>query len=195
MYITELDLRPQNRPDWKEIFGNDRPLRVEIGPGKGKFLIEVAQREPQANYVAIEIRPKRVEKIRSKVARAELKNIQVYLGNAKESLGAMFSPAGVEIFFAHFPDPWPKRKHERRRLIDVDFVQVLYDLLRPDGKIYLTTDVGSYAETTSCLFTRHGGFVPIYAKVGDWDSPYHNTIHEWKFKLQQRTIYYFCYGK
>lgn len=184
---------PEN-PDWRTIFGNDRPLRVEIGPGKGEFLIESACRESEANYIGIEIRSRRVEKIRNKIARSNLKNVQVYLGDAR-AMPRLFGKNSVEAFFIHFPDPWPKRRHQHRRLIVADFVRSLYELLQPQGKIYLTTDVEGYAITMLQLFTEHKGFKSLYAKFGDFDFSYHRSIHERKFKLQKRTIYYFCYSK
>lgn len=182
------------KPNWREIFGNDNPLRVEIGPGKGEFLLTLAAQEPKANYIAIEIRRKRVEKIKSKLARTELSNMRVYQGDAKQLLPELFSAASIEILFIHFPDPWPKRRHERRRLLNEDFVAVVYELLMVRGKVYLTTDVASYADTIAQLFAAKG-FASVYAKTGHWESPYHCSIHEWKFKLRNRVIHYFCFTK
>lgn len=180
-------------PDWKVVFENDNPLKVEIGPGKGQFLIDLALREPRFNYVAVEIRRKRVAKIESKIARADLKNVRVCWGDARSLLPSLFSPGSVSDFFIHFPDPWPKRKHSHRRTLDANFAALLHDLLVPKGIVYLTTDVESYADLICNLFEERGNFETLYA--GEEGSPYHRTIHEWKFKLQNRRIQYFAFSK
>lgn len=185
----------QQIPDWRLIFGNWHPLKVEIGPGQGDFLLDLAREEPDANFVAIEIRNKRVEKIKARAARAGVKNAQVWMGDAKEVLPSLFAPGTVDTFFIHFPDPWVKRKHERRRLIQLEFVHIMHTLLVPQGKAYLTTDVANYAEHMLQCFQAQGGFTTVYAESGHRDYAYHHSVHESKFKLGGRTINYFYFSK
>jgi tRNA (guanine-N7-)-methyltransferase len=182
-------------PDWQTLLGNDHPIKIEIGPGKGVFLINRAQEEPHVNFIAIEIRRKRVEHIQSKITGQGVKNAQVIWGDAKQVLTALFPPATIATFFIHFPDPWPKRKHEKHRLLDEPFVATLHRLLLAEGKVYLTTDVSDYSAKFSLLFGAQQGFICVYAESGQRDYPYHQSIHEQKFRAQGRGLYYFCFAK
>lgn len=184
-----------NISSWKNIFGNGQPIKVEIGSGKGQFIVNRALEESECNFVAIEIRRKRTSKIASKIEAAGLQNARVLWANAKERLGTIFPAHSIDTFFIHFPDPWPKRKHERRRLIDIAFLKTLHRILQYRGKVYLTTDVAIYARDFAQLFVKSHGFDTIYAESGDKNYTYHRSIHEWKFKKQGRTIYYFCFCK
>ena len=180
-------------PDWPTIFGNAAPLHIEIGPGKGQFLLDLAEQQPENNFLGIEIRRKRVAKINSKLLRGGFTNVRLILANAKTEIDALLAPASAAEFFIHFPDPWPKQRHRRRRLFDHEFIGKLQRLLLPGGKVYITTDVEDYAQKIAALFQDHGAFVQEYARNDDFTHPYHRTIHEWKFKLWGRKIHYFCY--
>ena len=181
------------RLDWPAIFGSSAPVHVEIGPGKGEFLLELAGQQPDNNFVGIEIRRKRVAKIAGKLAQAGITNVRLILGNAKTVLDSFLTPASVAGFFIHFPDPWPKRRHQQRRLFDNQFINNLRRLLPPGGKVYITTDVADYAQQIGALFRDNDAFVQEYSYNDNFTHPYHRTIHEWKFKLWGRKIHYFCY--
>lgn len=188
--------KEQHLPDWRELFHNNNSvLKVEIGPGKAQFLLDRSSDEPNVNFIGIEIRNKRSINIQERIVRAGLNNVQVVLGDARQVLPALFAPETVDTFFIHFPDPWPKRRHECRRLISAPLVALLHELLLPSGKVYLTTDTESYAQTIQKLFTPSVGFAQIYAESGHRDYPYHHSIHEMKFKRLGRLIYYFCFAK
>ena len=194
--IVELPLYPEPIVlDWTNIFGNPNPIKIEIGPGKGEFLIYQASREVNSNFIGIEIRYKRVERINTQISKANLKNVKLLLGDARRILREAFAPESVSTFFIHFPDPWPKKRHIRRRIVHTESVETFYQRLIPGGRIYLTTDVETYAQEMFSILKEHPGYKMIYAEKDQCGLPYHNTFHETKFKALGRSIHYFCFEK
>lgn len=181
---------------WHELFKNNNPIQYEIGPGKGEFLIGLAQAHPEKNFIGIEIRRKRAVLVQNKALRAELSNVQMILGNAKEISEHIFPAGSVETIYVHFPDPWPKKRHIRRRLVDSQFAEIVYKILVPNGKIYLSTDVETYSVTMFEAFSNHSGFKNIYFTENTCPCPeFHNTVHESKFRQWGRNIHYLLFEK
>lgn len=123
----------------KEIFGNDNELHIEIGMGKGRFLMDLATRNPNINYVGI-------EKYSSVLLRAIQKQEQLLLPNVKfirmdaEDITEVFAPAEVDKIYLNFSDPWPKDRHAKRRLPSRQFLGRYDQILRPDGVVEFKTD-------------------------------------------------------
>lgn len=132
-------------PDWVEVFGRDRPLRVEIGFGKSEFLIDLALSEPDYNYVGFEYSRKRVRKFLKKVQRRGAPNIRAVCQNVSLVFDWIFQPGSVDRFFVLFPDPWPKRRHAKHRFIQDRHIASLVRHLRPGGGLSLRTDDPAYA--------------------------------------------------
>lgn len=194
--IVELPLVPEpNILDWAEIFGNTQPLKVEIGPGRGEFLLQQASQELSSNFIGIEIRHKRVERIDAKITKSNLKNIKLLLGDGRRILLEAFAPNSISTFFIHFPDPWPKKRHAERRIVHEGSIGTFHRCLIPGGRMYLTTDVEPYAESMLSLLSGYPGYNLVYAKKDQYDLPYHSTFHETKFKALGRSIHYFCFEK
>jgi len=128
---------------WRQIFGNDRPVAVEIGPGRGEFLLASASRDPGRNYYAIEHSAARARALAAKLAASGLNNARVVAGDAP-CLVASVPEACVAACYVLFPDPWWKRRHHKRRLWTPPFVAVLRRALAPGGTIELVTDVADY---------------------------------------------------
>ena len=131
---------------WTPIFGNDQAVEVEIGPGKGEFLLASARAHPQRNYFAIERSRSRARQIELKLAAARITNARVLNADASCVL-SMLPDACVAAYHIQFPDPWWKRRHQKRRLLTSTFVAALARTLAPDGIITLVTDV---PETFAC---------------------------------------------
>lgn len=134
------------------------PLVLEIGPGKGEFLLHLAASEPKTTFVAVEIRRGRFEKIAKKAANQKLENIYMVLGDARECLTRLFKPGLFDRIYVLFPDPWPKRKHSKHRLLKPELLAHLRDYLKPGGAIYNATDAGFYSEEIVAAFDEVGGF-------------------------------------
>ena len=129
-----------HRGQWKEVFGNDHPIRVEIGMGKGSFLMEMARRNPEINFLGI-------EKYSSVLLRAiekheeapELTNLKFIRMDAEE-IEAVFAPGEIDYIYLNFSDPWPKDRHAKRRLTSDRFLARYEKLLAPEGGVTFKTD-------------------------------------------------------
>jgi tRNA (guanine-N7-)-methyltransferase len=134
------------------------PLVLEIGPGKGEFLLHMAAAEPKTTFVAVEIKRGRFEKIAKKAAGLKLENLYMVLGDARECLTRLFKPELFDRIYVLFPDPWPKRRHSKHRLLKPELLANLRDFLKPGGSIYNATDAGFYSEEIVKAFDEVGGF-------------------------------------
>lgn len=136
------------RIDWRAEFfhrgvehAHAAPLEVEIGAGAGGFALGHAHAHPHLLLVALEIRKKFARLIEEKAEREGLANLIVLCADAKTILPRLFAPGTVSCFHIQFPDPWWKKRHHERRLIDEDMAILLYNLLGPGGEVKLRTDV------------------------------------------------------
>ncbi|MDR0624727.1 MAG: tRNA (guanosine(46)-N7)-methyltransferase TrmB [Treponema sp.] len=151
----------------RAVFGNDRPLIVEIGFGMGTATALIAENNPEKNYLGLEVHRPGVGRLLWEIGNRGLENIRVIEHDAVETLETMIPPASVEGFHIFFPDPWPKKRHHKRRLITRPFTGVLAEKLRPGGYVYMVTDWEDYADwalaelsATPGLSNPHGGFAP-----------------------------------
>ena len=124
---------------WHEFFGNDNPIRIEVGMGKGKFIMELAQMNPDINYVGIERYSSVLLRGLQKRAELELSNIYFMRIDALE-LTEVFADNEVERIYLNFSDPWPKDRHARRRLTSVQFLNRYVNFLAADGGLTFKTD-------------------------------------------------------
>ena len=124
---------------WKDVFGNENPIEIEIGMGKGRFIMELAALHPNINYVGIERYPSVLLRGLQKRAELELNNIYFMCVDAK-NLAEIYAPGEVEKIYLNFSDPWPKDRHEKRRLTSEEFMAVYNQILRPDGVVEFKTD-------------------------------------------------------
>jgi tRNA (guanine-N7-)-methyltransferase len=144
-------------PDcWQQIFANDRPVAVEIGPGRGEFLLSSARAAPARNFFAIEHSASRTREIAAKLDLEQIANARVLCGDAV-CLVELFPEASVAAFHVLFPDPWWKRRHHKRRLWTPRFVAALRRALAAGGTIELITDVGDYFALAQSLLSADPG--------------------------------------
>jgi tRNA (guanine-N7-)-methyltransferase len=147
-------------PLWSGVFGNDRPVEIEIGPGRGDVLLAFAAARPQVNFFAIEHVRWAVERLAARLEAAGIENARVISGDAPCVVQHLVPTASVACYHIYFPDPWPKRRHHRRRLFTPDFVASLARTLVPGGTVHVATDLGWLYETidhalASGGFSRH----------------------------------------
>jgi len=128
---------------WEDIFGNPHPVCVEIGSGRGEFLLASAHANPSRNFFGIERSRRRVEEIQRKLDSGGPSNARILLGDATCVI-EMIPDACVTTYVIQFPDPWWKRRHHRRRILTERFVTALARTLVPAGTIELMTDVEEY---------------------------------------------------
>ena len=124
---------------WNEFFGNNNPIRIEVGMGKGKFIMELAEKNPDVNYVGIERYSSVLLRGLQKRAEMELSNIYFMRIDAQE-LAEVFDEGEVDRIYLNFSDPWPKDRHAKRRLTSDRFLPIYDQIMKPDGIIEFKTD-------------------------------------------------------
>lgn len=129
----------QKKGCWAEVFGNENPIHIEVGMGKGKFLMELAQQNPDINYVGIEMYSSVLLKAIQKRETLELTNICFMCVDARK-LADIFKKGEVAKIYLNFSDPWPKDRHAKRRLTSPQFMAVYDQILCPEGKVEFKTD-------------------------------------------------------
>ena len=139
--------------DPRSIFGRSAPLVVEIGSGMGETTLEVAQAQPQTDFIAVEVHGPGVGSLLKRIEAAKLTNLRVIRHDAVEVLERMIpdgSLAGIHLFF---PDPWPKKRHHKRRLVQADFAALAARKLARGGYFHAATDWPDYAEQIERVLT------------------------------------------
>lgn len=126
------------------IFLRHQSLEIEIGAGDGSFLVAYAKAHPDINLIGLERLLGRLRKIDRKARRAGLENVRLLRLEAAYFVQYMVPPASVRAFHIYFPDPWPKRRHWKNRLINLGFTQLLHRALAPSGVVHLRTDDQPY---------------------------------------------------
>ncbi|NIA07286.1 MAG: tRNA (guanosine(46)-N7)-methyltransferase TrmB [Actinobacteria bacterium] len=177
--------------DWTQLFGNDHPVELEIGTGKGTFLINAARVNPQINYLGIEWANKYYKYAADRARRWNLPNVRMLRCDARDFVISHLPSRSLQCLHVYFPDPWPKKRHHKRRLFNNQFVAAAVDSLIPDGCIHVVTDVRDYFQLIKPLLARCsqlqlGDFTPREtAGLGEWVG----TNFERKYLAEGRTIY------
>ncbi|MBP0047140.1 tRNA (guanosine(46)-N7)-methyltransferase TrmB [Marinobacterium sp. AK62] len=134
------------RIDYAEVFGREAPVVLEIGFGMGDSLIEMARHAPEKDFIGIEVHPPGVGRLLARVAEEGLTNIRVYCDDAVEVLAQCIPDDSLDTLQLFFPDPWPKKRHHKRRIVQPAFAQSIRKKLRVGGCFHMATDWENYAE-------------------------------------------------
>lgn len=132
--------------DFAAVFGNDHPVVLEIGCGMGETTAHIAAAQPATNFIGIEVHTPGVGSLLKEIATRELSNLRVIQHDAVEVVRDMIAPATLAGIHVFFPDPWPKKRHHKRRLIQPAFVHELALRLAPGGYLHCATDWEEYAQ-------------------------------------------------
>jgi tRNA (guanine-N7-)-methyltransferase len=143
-FIAEKQLDTQ--PDWAAVFGNSNPLALEVGCGTGHFILERAIAQPETNFLAIDIYNKGCLKTCAKVDDADLNNVRVMRIEARWLLAKGLQKESLSAVYINCPDPWPKKRHRSRRLVNRDFLITLAHYLKPNADFFFSSDFDDYAE-------------------------------------------------
>ena len=138
--------------DFAQLFGRRAPTILEIGFGMGETTALIAQAHPENNYLGIEVHTPGVGSLLKLIAEGELKNLRLIQHDAVEVLQHMIAPASLVGAHVFFPDPWPKKRHHKRRLIQSPFVALLASRLAPGAYLHAATDWQEYAEQILAVF-------------------------------------------
>jgi tRNA (guanine-N7-)-methyltransferase len=157
--MIDLDLDTISIPlAWSEIFGREAPTDVEIGSGKGKFLNETAALRPERNLLAVERSPKYQRLCCDRAARRGLENVRLVRTTGEDLLFRLLAAGSVETFFVLFPDPWPKKRHHKRRFIKPEVVAAIARALVPGGSLLVKSDHEGYAGVIGDVLANAPGF-------------------------------------
>lgn len=143
------------------MFGRSAPLEVELGSGDGGFLVEWARRHPERDFAGLERLLGRVRKIDRKAQRLNLTNVRGLRIEASYSLEYLWPAGSVEVLHVYFPDPWPKRKHRKNRLVNERFPELAAMALRAGGVVHLRTDDLDYYTQMRSVFAAAPGFEEV----------------------------------
>jgi tRNA (guanine-N7-)-methyltransferase len=146
-------------------FSKRQPLEVELGSGDGGFLAAWAARQPHRNFLGIERLLGRLRKLDRKGRRTGLTNLALLRVEAAYFVAYLLPASSVDAFHIYFPDPWPKRKHLKNRLIIAAFAEATHRALNPGGAVYLRTDHSDYFAQMETVYRAHHGFEPGAADV------------------------------
>lgn len=132
--------------DATDVFDRDAPLVVEIGFGMGDSLLAMAKAEPDKNFIGIEVHPPGVGRLINLAGQEGLNNLRVYMADAKDVFTDCIGTESVDRFQLYFPDPWHKKKHHKRRIVQLEFIHMVEKKLKPGGVLHMATDWHHYAE-------------------------------------------------
>ncbi len=192
--MIDLDLDQSSIPlEWPETFGRDAPTDIEIGSGKGKFLNELAALRPERNILAVERSPKYQRLCCARAARRGLDNVALAATTGEDLLFRLLAPGSVQTFFVLFPDPWPKKRHHKRRFIKPDVVAAMRSGLVSGGLLLVKSDHEAYAEVIREVLADAPGFVHLDPTEAFSDLPV--TGFEVKYLAEGRTIHSFALQK
>ena len=160
------------------------PLEIDVGCHKGRFLLEMARRFPFANFLGVERQRERVLRTKKKITLEGLNNAEVFHGDAGEVLSCL-PDACADCVHVLFPDPWPKRRHENRRMVDHDFLVEVLRLLKAAGRLRLMTDDPEYA----CAMELHATSISRYRQIESEPRDYPPSEFHLKFVAASRPTF------
>jgi len=187
-----LELPAEARPVvWHGIFGNDHPIEIEVGFGKGLFLLENSQARPNVNFLGIEIERKYQLFTATRLAKRNLTNVRVLCADARRVLAEQVPAASVQAVHVYFPDPWWKHRHQKRRVFTPAFAAACARVLLPSGLLYLISDVEAYYQVMRETVARETALIeePWLEVTGDEG----RTNFERKYRREGRPIYRVLY--
>ncbi len=179
-------------PPWEEIFGNTNPILLEYCSGNGSWIIEKARAHPDQNFIAVEKKFERVQKIWSKMSNGGLKNLLIIAGEALVASRCYFKTASIDAICVHFPDPWPKEKHAKNRLFQEPFVSELARIAKKGATLRAVTDDADYAGQILSAVVQSPSFTTAFPEpfyITDFPG-YGTSYFEELWRSQGREIRY-----
>ena len=138
-FVTVEKIDSTRAGNWKNFFGNDNKIFVELGFGKGDFISQLAEINPQINFIGLEMEAEVVLKAARKIQEKNLSNVKLFVFNIN-NIEEIFSENEIDRIYINFCDPWPKKRHAKRRLTYITFLQKYKKILVPRGEIHFKTD-------------------------------------------------------
>ncbi len=149
----------------ESVFPRPAPLEVDLGCGDGSFLVKLADKNPQRNFLGLERLLGRVRTASRKIGRRNLENARVLRIESSYAVAHLLPPGSVSVFYLLFPDPWPKRRHQLRRIVTEEFLETIHHALAPGGSLVIATDEREYFEEIQRKSGKMGKFAE--QQIGD----------------------------
>lgn len=192
--MIDVDLDQVSIPlRWPELFDRDAPTDVEIGSGKGKFLNELATACPERNILAIERSAKYHRLGCDRAARRGLTNVRLLRTTGEDLLFRLLAEDSVANFYVLFPDPWPKKRHHKRRFFKTEILASLSRALIVGGRLLVKSDHAEYADIIYRVLSEAPGLHPIDPEDAFESLPI--TGFEYKYAIEGRQIYRFAFTR
>lgn len=168
VYVIPFNNQPMQLD---EVFVEPAPLVVEIGFGMGDSLLEMAIAQPNTNFIGIEVHRPGVGKLLHGIQESALSNLRIISHDAIDVLGNGFADKSIDKLLIYFPDPWHKKRHNKRRLVQPEFIQMVRARLKLHSEIHMATDWQPYAEHMMEVMSAAEGFENCQGPQGYWESP------------------------
>ena len=144
--------------NWPDVFQNENPVTIEIGFGMGDSLAVQAQTQPDTNFVGIEVHTPGIGRLLSLLEKHALGNVRIIEGDAVSIMQTLVPRRSINTFNVFFPDPWHKKKHHKRRLLQAEFIRMLAEKIKPGGTLHIATDWQNYAEEIIATLEQEPAF-------------------------------------
>lgn len=201
-YIPEkgvADYTQYKFPGWDsdDFFGNNNPVMLEYCSGNGAWIAARALANPHQNWVAVEKRFDRVRKIWSKIKNHQIPNLIVIYGEGLFTTRTYFPGHSLAGVFVNFPDPWPKRRHQRFRIVSTEFAEEVSRTLQPEGEVTLVTDHPEYSKQMIQVFNKHPHFQSHYPEpyYSNELTGYGTSYFEELWRQEGLVIHYHIFNK
>ena len=193
LIIEPIGLDPDKLPKpivWRELFGNDQPVEMEIGTGKGTFLTEQAKARPDVNFFGIEWARWYWRYASDRLRRHNCLNARTVRAEANFFLTEFVQDASLSVLHIYFPDPWPKARHHKRRLIQEPFLRQIERTLIPGGRLQIVTDHQEYFEQIEAVVKQSNLSIIDYNRPGSAaEGEFVGTNFERKYRREGRPFY------
>jgi tRNA (guanine-N7-)-methyltransferase len=194
----KIDSHPQyviqnpemHKENWGQVFEKRQPLHIEIGSGKGRFITEMAKANPDINYIGIEVYQSVIVAALDRLIEAELPNVKLLNVNAND-LEKFFAKNDVDRIYLNFSDPWPKKRHDKRRLTYKSYLKLYENILKDSGEIHFKTDNQGLFEYSLMSFSQYGlllKFISLDLHKSDFEGNI-MTEYEQRFSEMGHRIY------
>jgi tRNA (guanine-N7-)-methyltransferase len=189
-----IELPPTDEPapfDLPKLFGNDRPVEIEIGSGKGLFICNAATSDPGCNFLGVELSRKYARIAAERLAGQKIPNAKIWSGDARQVMARLVDATSLRAVHVYFPDPWWKKRHKKRRVFTDELVAQIARSLQPGGELHVASDVEEYFRLIQHLIASVRRFEEV--PVPDPSTPQHPldylTNFERKYRLEGRPIF------
>jgi len=177
---------------WQNIFSNNNELSVEIGCGNGHFIIEKSMSNLHENFIGIDTKRDRIVRCLEKQKKRNISNLRFIAGDAFFAISKMFSAGSISKVYMIFPDPWPKRKHRKKRLFKPDFVNILYEKMNAEGIFTFVTDFQDYFDEAFLIIKNDSRFLITLESLSE---DYSFTLFGQKWEKEDKPFYGFTFTK